>query len=98
MTLANNTLMDIALIASVPQSALRRNRVRQSARRLLATPAHSDVFAADPTPRRSTQQTFRALCKKLLTRGALTEEEAGRIQDLATSLLDDVSPRPQMAC
>ncbi|SFD63830.1 hypothetical protein [Roseivivax sediminis] len=91
--MTNNLLMDIALIASVPQSALCRNRVRQSAKRLLSLPPSSRPFEADPTPRRGNQATFRTLCKKLTGRNGLSEEEAGRLQDLAAILLDDLEPR-----
>ncbi|WP_149754482.1 hypothetical protein [Roseivivax sediminis] len=86
-------LMDIALIASVPATALCRNRVRQSARRLVALPPTSRAFDADTTERRSGQPSFRTICRKVASRNALDPAEADRLQDLAAALLEDLQPR-----
>ncbi len=89
-TTAASPRADAALVASVPIQAIGRNRVRQSAKRLLSLALLP--LAATGLARTQPQQVkeFRGLCRTLLRRGTLPETDATRLQRYAAMIHDDL--------
>ena len=81
---------DAALVASVPVTALGRNRVRQSAKRLLSLALNTLASRDFSRTRPSEVQEFRGLCRTLLMSGKLAEQDASKLQQYAAMIHEDL--------
>lgn len=81
---------DAALVASVPIQALGKNRVRQSAKRLMALATPDRSFDKGARPAASDYKQFRRLCRMLLSAGTLDQREAAQLQDYAIRIHDEL--------